>query len=181
MAIARCMLLSALLCSGAAQAASVTFSTTNSQLCIGAPGCGVASQTIGGEMTVAFLPVAMSTVAANPQSFASFGQLVVTCVGGGTGCGNQPLAGLSLYINFAQTQPTAGNGSLGGGVAVGELGGTASSATITWQGSTESVIGFIRYRVLGTSLALVPTSADSGRVSIQGEIADIGIFAGPAP
>jgi hypothetical protein len=152
-----------------AEAAIVTYSTTGSQLCIGASGCGVASQTIGGGagLNITFNPVASSSVNADPTTFGSFGELVVSCVGGGTACGSQSLAGLNLFINIAQTAPTAGSGSISGGVIVGTISGIGSSATINWSIPNAINIGPVSYGVLNNPLGLVPPSVNAGVTSIQ--------------
>lgn len=159
-------------------AAIITYSTTGSQLCIGAAGCGVATQTIGGGtgVTVTFNPIASSTVNANPTSFASFGEINIACVGGGTGCGNQSLAGLNLYLNISQTLPSPGGiASISAGVVLGSVSGTASSASLTWSVPNTVFIGGgsgISYSVLNNPLGLVPPSVNSGFTSIQANITD---------
>jgi hypothetical protein len=155
-----------------AHAGVVSYATTGSQLCVGASGCGVAQQTIGGALTVQFQPVATSTVNVAGQSFASLGQLVVSCVGGGTACGDQSLAGLNLYINISQSAPSSGNGSISGGVISGSIRGTASNAVITWSVPNTVAIGAVTYAIANTPLALVPPSANSGVTTIQALITD---------
>jgi hypothetical protein len=171
----------AMACCGVAEAGPVTFRTDASQLCVGAPGCGVNEQSIASAVTVRFEPVPASTVVAGPQSFASLGRLVVQCVGGGTACVNTSLAGLNLFINLAQTVPGSGNGSLAGGAITGTIRGSASNATIAWASPTQTEIGTIRYRIVTSPLALVPPSANGGVVSIQAEITDLGPLPGPQP
>ena len=152
-----------------AQAQAVTYSTTASQLCVGSGSCGVASQTIGGGtgVTLTFMGIASSTVIANPTTIGSFGELVMSCVGGGTTCGDQSLAGLKLTLNISQSAPTMGVGSIFDGVISGTLSGTASSAFITWSGSNAVNIGDITYSVLNTPLGLVPPSVNGGVTSVQ--------------
>lgn len=175
MPIVRGLLWFALSCCGLAQAGPVTYGTAGSQLCVGASGCGVNEQTIGGAVTVRFDPVSASTVVADPLSFASLGRLVVQCVGGGTACVNTSLAGLNLFINLAQSVPGSGNGALAGGVITGIIRGNASNATIAWASPTEAQIGTIRYRIATSPLALVPPSVNGGVISIQAEITDLGM------
>lgn len=175
MSIIRWLLWLALPCCGLAQAGPVTFRTDTSQLCFGTAGCGVNQQTIAGAVTVRFDPVSASTVVADPLTFASLGRLVVQCVGGGTACVNTSLAGLNLFINVAQTVPSAGNGLLAGGFITGIIRGNASNATIAWASPTEARIGTIRYRIATSPLALVPPSANGGVISIQAEITDLGL------
>lgn len=168
------LLLLSVLSAGVAAASAVTYSTSTSQLCVGASGCGVATQTIGGGtgVTVTFNPVASSTVTAAPTTFGSFGEINVSCVGGGTACGSQSLAGLNLFINIAQTVPSVGNGSITGGVISGSIAGTASSAVITWSVPNTITIGTISYAVLNNPLGLVPPSVNAGVTSIQAVITD---------
>jgi PEP-CTERM motif len=161
----------AALLSVAAQASTVTYNTSASQLCIGASGCGVATQTIG-SVSVTFNPIASSTVLAEPTTFGSFGELIISCVGGGTACGSQSLAGLNLYINVAQSAPSVGNGSIPGGVIVGSVSGTASSATITWPLANSVTIGDTKYSIANNPLALVPPSVNGGVTSVQAIISD---------
>jgi hypothetical protein len=155
-----------------ASATPVTYNTLSSQLCVGASGCGVQTQTIGGILTVSFNPLASSTVNAEPQTFGSFGEIVISCVGGGTACGNTSLAGLNLFINIAQTGPTAGNASISGGVMTGTISGTGSSASITWSVPNLVSIGNIGYSIANTPLALVPPSVNGGVTSVQAIITD---------
>jgi hypothetical protein len=154
----------------AAQAQIVQYNTLASQLCVGASGCGVASQTLGGSLRVTFNPIASATVNANPTAFGSFGELVMSCVGGGTACASQSLAGLNLFINIAQFGPTGGNGSFSGGVMSGSMSGNASSASITWAVPNGVVIGDVTYSILNNPLGLVPPSVNAGFSNVQGLI-----------
>jgi PEP-CTERM motif len=154
-----------------AQAGVVTYSTSSSQLCVGAAGCGVTTQTIGGIVTVSFTGSSQS-VNANPTTFASLGDIIISCVGGGTGCGSVSLAGLNLFINIAQTVPSVGNGSISGGVITGSISGTSSSAQITWSTPNTINIGNISYGVQNNPLALVPVSSFGGDTTVQGIITD---------
>jgi hypothetical protein len=153
-----------------ATAAPVTYSTTSSQICIGASGCGVASQTIGGSVVVTYNPVASSTL--NAPSFAGFGSLVVSCVGGGTACGGQSLAGMNLFLVLSQSVPSAGFGSISGGVITGSISGTSSGAQITWSVPNTVTIGGVSYAVQNLPLSLVPPSTGAGETTIQGLVSD---------
>lgn len=155
-----------------AEATPITYNTTSSQLCVGASGCGVLTQTLGGIVSLSFNPIASSTVNATPITFGSFGEIVVSCVGGGTACASTPLTGLNLYINIAQTIPSAGSASVSGGVIAGSISGTASSATITWSVPNTVTIGTISYAVANNPLGLVPPSTNSGVTSVQAIITD---------
>ncbi|BDC49081.1 hypothetical protein F183_A13970 [Bryobacterales bacterium F-183] len=162
------------LMSVAASATTVTYSTTSSQLCVGSGSCGVNFQEIGGGtgVRVAFSPLASSTVDANPITFGSFGSVDISCVAGGTACGNQSLAGLVLTITITQTVPSAGSGSITSGNITGTISGTASNAVITWAGIPAVTIGQIRYSVVNNPLALVPPTTNNGITSIQAQITD---------
>jgi PEP-CTERM motif len=150
----------------------VNYNTTATQLCIGAAGCGVATQTIGGLVTVSFTAVAAGSVNASPTTIASFGQLQISCAGGGTGCGEVSLAGLNLYINITQSNPTSGTGSIPSGVIVGSVSGNASSAIITWPSSNSASIGSVQYSVFNNPLGLVPPTTFSGITTVQALITD---------
>jgi hypothetical protein len=159
----------ALACQGTLAAGPVSFSTTTSQLCVGANGCGVATQTIGGLVTVTFSGLSQS---ATMPTFVSFGQLSVTCVGGGTACGSRSLAGLNLYLIVSQNSPTPGSANISGGVITGTVSGTASNAMITWVVPNTRTIGTVNYSVQNTPLGLVPPSAGVGTTSVQGFVTD---------
>lgn len=154
-----------------ANAGVVDFSTTSSQLCIGASGCGVATQTIGGSsgIRITYLPVAPTSVDASPQTFTGLGTLLVECVAGGTACGPQSLAGLNLYINVAQTGPTAGNGSLPVLSFTGSISGSSSGAFGS-NNLSVATIGLVTYRYFSQNVFLNPPSSGNGRVSITGVI-----------
>ena len=154
-----------------ASAGTVTYSTSASQLCVGASGCGVGTQTIGGSLSVTYNPIPSSTVLADPTTFSSFGQIVIACIGGGSACSSQSLAGLNLYLNITQTVPSNGNASITGGVIAGSISGSGSSATITWAVPNAVNIGTVSYSLFNNQLSLVPPSA-GGTTSIQGVITD---------
>lgn len=162
------------LMSVAASATTVTYNTVSSQLCVGSGGCGVSTQTIGGGsgVVVAFSPLTSSTVDASPTTFGSFGSVDISCVGGGTACGSQSLAGLVLTITVTQSVPSGGSGSIGGGTITGSISGTASSAVINWSNGTSVTIGNIMYSVANNPLALVPVTTNNGITSVQAIITD---------
>ena len=153
-----------------ASAGTVTYSTSTSQLCVGGSGCGVSTQTIG-SVLVTFNPIASSSVLAAPTTFSSFGEIVIACVGGGTACSSQSLAGLNLFLNIAQTVPSAGSASISGGVITGSISGVGSSAVITWSVPNAVSIGTVSYSLLNNPLSLVPPSAGV-TTFIQGVITD---------
>jgi hypothetical protein len=153
---------------------TVSFSTTSSQVCYGASGCGVASQAVG-NVRLSFVPVASQTLSFSGFTFTSFGQLVVSCVGGGTGCANESLgpSGVRLYINITQTAPSAGNVSLAGGQFVGDISGTASTAQIQWTNIPEGQIGDVRYGGTNNPIAINSPSFNGGAVEIGALITDM--------
>jgi hypothetical protein len=147
----------------------VNYSTTGSELCFGASGCGAANLTIG-DVIVTFNPLAASSVNAEPTTFGSFGTIVVSCVGGGTACGPQNLAGYNLYLNITQTGPSAGSASLVGGALSGSVSGTGGLGLITWSVPNAVSIGNVTYSVLNNPLGLVPPSVNNGSTSVQAMI-----------
>lgn len=159
------------LMSVAASATTVTYNTTSSQLCVGAGSCGVSQQTIG-NVNIAFTPLSSSTVDANPTTFGSFGSVDISCVGGGSACTSQSLAGLVLTITISQSVPSSGTGSIPGGTITGSISGSASSAVINWSNGTSVQIGNIRYSVANNPLALVPVTTNNGVTSVQAIITD---------
>jgi hypothetical protein len=160
------------LAAASAQAGPVSYSTTGSQLCVGAAGCGVSQQTIGSAVTVQFQPVSTSSISVTGQSFASLGQLVISCASGGTGCAEQSLEGLNLFITISQSVPSSGNASISGGAITGTIRGTASNAVITWSVPNTISIGAVSYAIANTPLALVPPSANGGVTTIQALVTD---------
>ncbi len=160
-----------------ANAGTVTYSTVGSQLCIGASGCGVATQTIGGAsgITVTYVPVS-GPADANPSTFIGLGSIEVRCAAGGTACGSQSLAGLNLYINLGQTGPTPGNGSLPALSFSGSISGNSSGAFGTTSTVTTALIGAVTYRYFNANVFLNPpssgTTAGIGRVFITGFLTD---------
>jgi hypothetical protein len=152
-------------------ASTVTYDTTASQLCVGAIGCGVNTQTIGGTVILTFSGNSQ-TVTASPTTFGTLGSLFVTCVGGGTSCGSQSLSGLNLFINISQTVPLVGNGSFPGGVITGSVSGTASNASISFGSPSNVLLAPILYDVSGINIPLVPPSTGGGQSTIIGTITD---------
>jgi hypothetical protein len=162
-----------------AAAGPVSYSTSTSQMCVGATGCGVAAQTIG-SVVVTYRPVPVTIIDASPQSFSSFGEIEISCVGGGAACANQSLAGLNLYLNITQAAPLAGSASVAGGIITGSIRGTASTAVLSWSVPNAVAIGPIRYAIANTTLALVPPSTNGGRTSVQAVLTDEALVFGTA-
>ncbi|MBY0422330.1 MAG: VPLPA-CTERM sorting domain-containing protein [Parvularculaceae bacterium] len=156
-----------------ASAGTVSYNTNTSQLCIGAAGCGVATQTIGGSsgVTITYIAESAGLVDANPTSFAGLGRIEVSCVGGGTTCGEQSLAGLNLYINVTQSGPSAGVGLLPALSFSGSIGGASSSALGTTS-LTTALIGAVTYRYFSGNVFLNPPATSNGRVFLTGVITD---------
>jgi len=156
-----------------ASATPVTYSTTTSQLCIGASGCGATSQTFAGIVNVTFDPITSSV---QSPSFGSFGTLVVSCLGGGTACSDVSLTGLNLYLNIVETAPGSGSGGIPVGQISGSISGTFSSASIVWGNPSATTItaggSSVTYSVTQTTLGLVPPSTNSGQTTIQAQIVD---------
>jgi len=161
----RLSLLFALFCLAvvSATAGTVTYSTSPSDLCIGADGCGTDQVTFGSSI-ITYRPLGTSTTgsAVTPTSNINLGDLIVSCVGGGTACGTNALpAGLTLYLKIDQIAPP-GSGSIGGGKLVGTVSGSSSGAIISWVLAPTATInagGFsTTYTVSNNPLALVPPS-----------------------
>lgn len=155
-----------------AAAATVTYGTANSQLCVGVFGCGVLQQDIGG-LRVIYNPVPSSTVTANPSTPASFGDLEILCLDGTTTCAMQSLTGLNLYIVLNQTSPQSLNGSIASGQITGSVGGFSSTASIAWS-SPATTLGSganaITYEVFNGPISLNPPDIDFGFSVIQARI-----------
>jgi hypothetical protein len=157
------------LLSASAYAGPITYTTVGSEICVGAAGCGATLLSFGG-VSVSFVPVATTTVSANPTTFGSFGDIIISCAT--PACNNTVLPnGLTLFIKVSQTVPTNGTGIIPGGVIAGSLSGTGSSTQITWS-STSVAIGGVTYAVANNPLAIVPPSSNGGDTTIQAIITD---------
>lgn len=165
-----------------ALATPVTFNTNTSQLCVGASGCGVQTQTFNNIVTVTYTPVAASV---NSPSNTNFGSLQISCVGGGTACGSQSLAGLNLFIVITETAPGGGSGNIPAGVITGTVSGTASNAVVTWANPSQTIIvaggSSITYSISNLNLGLVPPSTSGGITTIQAQITDTPTGGVPEP
>ena len=108
----------------------------------------------------------------NTPTNASLGDIVFSCLGGGTGCASQAIpAGLALTINVTQTLPTAGGpGSIPAASVIGSVSGTSNTGIITWPGSNTISIGAISYRIANNPLNLVPPSSSNGDTTVQGVV-----------
>ena len=153
---------------GAAKADPVTFSTT-ARFNGGAFGTPLS---IGGAtgVTLSFQNIVSSTV--NAPSNTSLGEIIVSCTGGGTGCGLQSLVGTTFDIQITQTVPSGGTGlitsTLSGSIGGDQVTGTGITFTIT-----SATIGTVTYTVLNNPLALVPPSTNTGHTSIQAAVTTV--------
>ena len=151
---------------GAAKADPVTFSTT-ARFNGGAFGAGV---TIGNVM-LSFQPIVSSTV--NSPSNTSLGEIVVSCVGGGTACGLQDITGTTFDIQITQTVPGPTGTGLITSTLSGSIGGSQVSGTGITFSITSTTINGVTYQVLNNPLALVPASTNNGQTSIQAHVVTI--------
>lgn len=155
-----------------AAAATVTYGTATSELCVGAAGCGVLQQDIG-KLRVIYNPVPSSTVTANPSTPASFGDLEIQCVDGTAICAMQSLNGLNLYIVLNQSSPQNLNGSIASGQITGSVSNSTSNASIAWS-SPSITLGSgpnaITYEVSNGPISLNPPDIDFGFSVIQARI-----------
>lgn len=148
---------------GAAKADPVTFSTT-ARFNAGAFG---APLTIGG-VTLSFAPInPASTV--NAPSNISLGDIVVSCVGGGTACSPVALVGTTFDIQITQTAPSGGTGLITTTLS-GTIGGSSGTGTGITFTVTSATIGAVTYTILNNPLALVPASTNNGHTSIQAAV-----------
>lgn len=145
----------------AAHAVSVTYSTGGSQLCFGASGCGVTSQTVGGTLRVTYT-AASTTVNASPVGSGSLGQITIACVGGGTSCARTSLAGLNLYLQITQTAPSNVVAAMVTGVFGGSTAGSAGDGFVQWAPSSLTTVGLVNYNIPGDGVGLLPPALSDG-------------------
>lgn len=161
-----CKLLS--ICAGAfavgsaAYGGAVTFDTLQSQLCLGAFGCGVHTQVIGG-LQITFAGV-NQTIIASPGAGGFLGSLIVSCVGGGLGCVGGNLAGLNLYIVVTETSPLAGTVQLPTGVLAGTISGSSGVGTVNWVAGS-GVIGGSTFTPVSPIQVCNPSICSGGNVA----------------
>ena len=147
---------------GAAKADPVTFSTT-------ATFNGGASSITFGGVTLSFAGLTNSMV--NTPSNTSLGEIVVSCVGGGSACSPQAIpAGTTFQIDITQTVPTVGGPGIISSTLSGTIGGASSSGTGITFTVTSATIGPVSYTILNNPLALVPVTTNNGRTSIQAAV-----------
>jgi hypothetical protein len=145
-----------------AKADTVTFSTDArfNGLAFGTP-------VIIGGVQLSFQNIVASSV--NAPSNTSLGEIVVSCVGGGTACAPVNIAGTSFDIRITQTVPSAGNALITSTLS-GTIGGDASSGTGITFTVTSATIGGVTYTILNNPLALVPVTTNNGHTSIQAAV-----------
>ena len=148
----------------------VNYDTLGSSLCPTAALCGASTSVTIGAVKVDFSVLATATVDASPTSFGSFGEIVISCVGGGTACASQSIAGLTLNIKVTQSAPSGGTGNIAAGTISGTISGTSSSASISWPVANSTTIGLVTYSVANSPLNLTPPTANAGVTSVQARI-----------
>ncbi len=147
----------------AAKADPVTFST-DARFNGGAFGAPI---TFGGTVQLSFQNIVSSTV--NSPSNTSLGEIVVSCVGGGTACLPVNISGTTFDIRITQTVPSAGNAIVTSTLS-GTIGGMASTGTGITFTVMSATIGGVTYTILNNPLALVPVTTNNGHTSIQAAV-----------
>ena len=148
-----------------AKADTVTFST-DARFNGGAFGTPI---TIGG-VQLSFQNIVASTV--NSPSNTSLGEIVVSCVAGGTACSPVSIAGTTFDIRITQSAPTAGTALITSTLS-GTVGGMAASGTGITFTITSATIGGVTYTILNNPLALVPVTTNNGHTSIQAAVTTV--------
>jgi hypothetical protein len=148
-----------------AKADTVTFST-DGRFNGGAFGTPI---TFGGTVQLIFQGIVPSSV--NSPSNTSLGEIVVSCVGGGTACAPVAIAGTTFDIRITQTVPSAGNAIITSTLS-GTIGGSSSTGNITFT-VTSATIGGVTYTILNNPLALVPVDTNNGHTSIQASVTTV--------
>lgn len=151
---------------GTARADQVTFSTTG---VFSGSGTNVATFTnANGTTTLTFNG---TTNSVNTPAGASFGDIVVTTTVPANAAG--PAVGGNFTLNFNQTAPTAGSGSLTGSLS-GNLGFNTGIATLAFN-TTSVSIGSFTYTVNPSYTIALPVTgvgggAGTGTTTIQGTV-----------
>jgi len=149
-----------------AKADTVTFST-DARFNGGAFGTPI---TFGGTVQLSFQNIVASSV--NAPSNTSLGEIVVSCVGGGTACAPVDIAGTTFDIRITQTVPSAGNALITSTLS-GTIGGSTSTGTGITFTVTSATIGGVTYTILNNPLALVPVTTNNGHTSIQAAVTTV--------
>lgn len=167
----------------------VQFDTLSSQLCVGAIGCGVQTQTFG-NLNITFNPFTSGNLDPNQFGFAntSFGTITIDCANASCATSSIP-ANLNLYLRFNQTLPQAGSGEIVSSTITGTFSFGGGGGQITWTVPSTNIIAGttnIKYSVVNTPLSLnapsqggtSPTNATGvipGVTSIQGRVEDASV------
>jgi hypothetical protein len=174
----------ALLVGGASYADQIQYDTSAGSVfnCLNSAsltGCGTNAVTLGDTIVLTYVPAVTGVTVSFPNfpsSNTNFGNLVVSCLGGGTACGQVAVpTGLTLSIEINQTVPDVLSGIIPVGTISGSsLSGTSSSAFILWnQGTSVALIGTTlddTYSIQNTLLGLSAPNSGGGQTSIQGQI-----------
>jgi hypothetical protein len=147
-----------------AKADTVTF-VTDARFNSGAFGTPI---TFAGTVQLSFQGI-VPPVTVNAPINTSLGEIVVSCVGGGTACAPVNITGTTFSIRITQTVPSAGNAILTSTLS-GTIGGNTSDGTITFT-VTSATIGGVTYTILNNPQALVPVNINNGHTRIQASIA----------
>lgn len=118
----------------------------------------------GNTLTLTFTGVPLSTVDANPSTFASFGTINTST----TGSGATITPGTTLTIDITQSVPSSGTGSVAG-TLTGTITQDSSSGQILFTVTSTNING-VTYSVVNNPLALVPPSTNNGNTTVQGQI-----------
>lgn len=149
-----------------AQAGPVTFGTTGSFN--GSPTTLINAISFGGggnTLTITYngLPPG-TTVNANPTTFSSLGDFVVTTAGTGATIG----PGTTFVLTINQTVPGVGSGTLSS-ILTGIITNNSSTGLVQFS-VTSVVIAGVTYQVTNNPLPLVPPSTNGGMTTIQAQI-----------
>lgn len=178
-----------------ASAITVTYSSSGVFAnCAGFTGCNTSQVQFGGAL-ISFVGLTNSSVGFTGSTNSSLGDVILSCIGGGTGCGLSTLpSGMTLAIQITQSLPAGGSpGTLPTGTVTGKVAGMASNASISWTLPAVTLIGStpgpIEYSVANSPLSLVPPSNDNcfsnctsngiagpgGDTTVQGVIRDASV------
>jgi hypothetical protein len=161
LALGICAIAFLALAAGEARADTITYSTSGS---FNGGGNGFTFGSGGNTTTLVFNGVTLSTVDANPTTFASFGTIITSA----TGSGATITPGTTLTINITQSSPSPGSGFVTGTIS-GTLSQNSSSGQITFTTTSATINGII-YSIRDNPLTLVPPSSNGGQTTVQGQI-----------
>jgi len=152
-----------------AKADTVTFST-DARFNGGAFGAPI---TFGGTVQLSFQGIVPPGGTVNAPSNTSLGEIVVSCVGGGTACVPVNITGTTFDIRITQTIPAPGGTALITSTLSGTIGGDASTGTGITFTTMSATIGPVTYTILNNPLALVPVTTNNGHTSIQAAVTTV--------